>query len=654
MIFFSACNDSFNEYEEKPSYPNGGKAYFALNLHVPKTGENTRAGYNEGENSEHVISRDLDDHFVIGFDENGKFFLIGDFIDMEDEEENSNGSTTKTVRSIINVDLPKKGDPKLKYLFFVINGKNLKSKIKTELTTGMDADILSLLDFKWGGEGEQGYSSMGFNSTTSDSEGYKYFTMTNSMYIDGSEGNYKLGGQTDISSLSLFSTVEEAKANSQDILDVYVDRLLAKFSVNFNESKFIATKTGYLSKQNTKLRVKNGDNPPVETSWAINFIGLGVNGVEQTTYLYRKISSPDILSFPKISSMPAFYAGWNDGANYRSYWAIDANYSGGKYPKQQRKVLTPGISLTSLETLQDPSLHYRSWNQLNSNFVNVYSVENTFSGEEIDPTAYLNAATHLIVGAQILFGNEIPENPDASTMIDNISTKYRDYNGIWYNEENQLKQALLLSITEALSSCDYQVEIPYYKQFEELPLNENDYISIEGNNLKIKKSIKGSKLIINNSEATQNDFQLAKAYTVHGDGAGVLIPQIIGEDGSVNISLEIPESSGGKTILPLTANILVSFAYHYAKTVECYTDGLMFYVATIPHNNKIDPSNETIGDYGVVRNHWYNLKVQDVTNIGTPIHDVNQPIVPQLETKLDISWDVSPWTIKEVTIPPFN
>ena len=653
LILFSACNDSFKEYEETPSYPTEGKAFFALNLHVPNPGKATRAEYEDGDESEYAMSPDLTDHFAICFDETGDFVSLGEFISMEGEEENANRSVTKTIKSVINIDLPNPGKPRLKYLLLVLNGRNLKSKISAELEEEGKNNIQSLLDADWTGEGEDGYSLLGYNSSTSASD-TRYFTMSNSMYVAGNESGYELGGPADISSLLYFSTSTEAQNTTDNTVDVYVDRILAKFSADFEAQKFIKTQSGYIINQESKVRVKTGDSDPEETTWAINFIGMGVNGLEQTTYLYKKLITDGLTSFPALSSTPVFYESWNDPGNCRSYWAIDTNYAGGNYPKQYRKILTPGFDMATLENLTAPSLHYRSWLQLNNGFSNVYSVENTFSGEEIDPTAYLNAATHIIFGAQVLFGNELPNNPSASTTIGNVATKYRDYNGIWYIDETQLKKASLKALTEALSSTDIQMEMPYYRQFTDFPISENDYISVQGNNLHIKKSIKGAKLMINNLDVNQDDFQLTKAYTLHGDGEVILAPNEIEEDGNTNIYLAIPEASGNTLQVTLPANILTSLAYHFSKTVECYTQGLMYYVATIPHHNKTNPSNGTIGDYGVVRNHWYGLNVKNVSTIGTPIHDPEQPIVPQLDTKLVIKWDVAPWTEKEVNIPDFN
>ncbi len=81
---------------------------------------------------------------------------------------------------------------------------------------------------------------------------------------------------------------------------------------------------------------------------------------------------------------------------------------------------------------------------------------------------------------------------------------------------------------------------------------------------------------------------------------------------------------------------------------QFYQDGLMYYNAPIEHlNNEAGAMLEA--QYGVVRNHWYKVTVEDVSQLGTPIANGESVIVPQDKDLqyLGASVNVLSWKVVE-------
>ncbi len=62
-----------------------------------------------------------------------------------------------------------------------------------------------------------------------------------------------------------------------------------------------------------------------------------------------------------------------------------------------------------------------------------------------------------------------------------------------------------------------------------------------------------------------------------------------------------------------------------------YANGYMYYAAPIDHLATTTGNSIVEGQYGVVRNHWYNVIVTSISNFGHGIADENEVIVPQPE-----------------------
>lgn len=89
----------------------------------------------------------------------------------------------------------------------------------------------------------------------------------------------------------------------------------------------------------------------------------------------------------------------------------------------------------------------------------------------------------------------------------------------------------------------------------------------------------------------------------------------------------------------ISYNHLVALIHKIIGPVDVYTDGLMYYSVPIPHRYlSYGPNSNTniwkiFGGFSMVRNNWYNITVNQISKIGTPVHDLSQPIVPVMDVK---------------------
>ncbi len=90
----------------------------------------------------------------------------------------------------------------------------------------------------------------------------------------------------------------------------------------------------------------------------------------------------------------------------------------------------------------------------------------------------------------------------------------------------------------------------------------------------------------------------------------------------------------------------------YVSLESAGTGGLMYYNIPIKHIYK-DGDDETLseGEYGVVRNHHYTVKIESLSDLGTPIIDEEEVIVPS-NTDYNLTFNISslPWKLHDENV----
>ena len=106
-------------------------------------------------------------------------------------------------------------------------------------------------------------------------------------------------------------------------------------------------------------------------------------------------------------------------------------------------------------------------------------------------------------------------------------------------------------------------------------------------------------------------------------------------------------------------NDIKSLLYEWIGAVDHFSDGKMYYAVPIMHNavkHKDDANQKTLGDYGVVRNHFYTFELNNVNGIGIPVDDPDEPIVPDhsnINDVINMKIYMLPWHVVNTTAPVF-
>lgn len=350
-------------------------------------------------------------------------------------------------------------------------------------------------------------------------------------------------------------------------------------------------------KQEINLPVQTGEGATsvTDTKLTIEVVAWGLSGMNKDSYWFKNVDASWNYSWGKNNS-------WNNANDHRSYWAKDTNYDTGSYV-----VDNASITDSNKEKL---SLIYKAWSDYTGDAKlevgkSTYCYENTFSGA-LDT----QKSTNVLVLAKFKKNN--------SDLGENV-TWYK-YNGVLYDETNYKKAAL-----------------QYFADNTDIRVKTTNETTTEYNTL------------------TENDVTVSASYK--SDGYSVLGAIIAsgktlvkhGESGDTNVS----EVDLNKALAEFTK-------------ATSYKNGMMYYCIPIQHLNThaenhstAENSDDCTGEYGVVRNHWYQLEVGNITALGKGVYDPTELIVPNdeenqffLAAKLHIlSWHIVKQTISDLDKP---
>ena len=153
-------------------------------------------------------------------------------------------------------------------------------------------------------------------------------------------------------------------------------------------------------------------------------------------------------------------------------------------------------------------------------------------------------------------------------------------------------------------------------------------------------------------KAEADDFRLIPAEIAGGDGQGLIAPKLMGPNVKFYLAPVLKNSQGqdidynGRVLgesenpymdiskrVEISFNHLVALIHKTIGPIDVFTDGLMYYSIPIPH--RMDTGDnlpwKTVGGIGVVRNNWYDITVNKISDVGTPVQDPSQPIVPVMD-----------------------
>ncbi len=471
-------------------------------------------------------------------------------------------------------------------------------------------------------------------------------------------------------------------------VEVYVERLAAKVGVSLDSNIGFATGTGVLN--HNLISIDNLTDEFAEplpqlqgmNGYYVQIQGWNVDGVARDAYMSKHIDTGWNTTFT-----------WNASSSYRSYWADSPNYGvEHTYPTTNYNSTT-GTANTDDTESTTPLDEYLRYVSLAST---IDFGATTYCGENTNTVAILGDATstgltNIIVKAQLLAWNP---NYTSGTGVDIV--KYGDY---LYAVEVFCQErvdavdfvGIIDDAIDALPNGEYSesdltalktaaANGSLYKTSSSTTSPTADDITLFGGEmLSLYNAYDGNvKIGYNTSSTTTDDIVYSGSdidsyyfwYSVDASAltgaideltnAGLLVS--IDDDYYIPLSADITLTGQDNTMRSYFLSALAADAqttntqFANSSYPNYYKDGLMYYHVPIEHLGSAGTNGAlTEGEYGVVRNHWYDISVTSISSFGRGIAVEDEVIVPISEnetqtTSIGASTKIYSWKEYDQTV----
>lgn len=570
------------------------QGYMSFNVNLP-TQNGTRAlndQFDDGTANEYQVDNGIVCLFVGKDEATAAFRGAYNFLDNNTQTPNGNLNITTTLQKTVAINKLSIGSTDNLYAFVMLNTDGIASaddhslRIKDLVLAYIDAGatnctISTLLE-------------KGITSPMYKEEDKTHFFMSNTVECDqrgGTGVNNMNGAKTSVLvklEPKLYDTEAEAEANPAGVINV--ERGVAKAT----------------------LRYEAASATVGEETLSIKSIRWALDNTEPTEYIYRKYNNEwnalvtDVMpnkGFRFVGSNPFSDNTMNDG--FRTYWAEDPNYS------------DPTAMLNTITKADYAKINWEEATKDGQAFKPLYCHENTF---DVDAQNYGNTTRALI---------KVEYNVPSKFADGNIYTLDGDRNTMFTKSEIETRQA-----NELVGNADLKALI-------EAQLKE------------------GGKAEIATDWFTLTNVRDAETGVYGLADFSIVIPDAEADKFN-STAIAVDEAVKAK-ILDLVNNKLV---------VNCYENGTCYYEIRIMHF--ADPSNgdndlaplaanfdntatsatvayesdraKYLGRYGMVRNNWYDIKVNSISGLGTAVPSTNpidKPDVPDDNDKVFISFQIN-------------
>lgn len=338
------------------------------------------------------------------------------------------------------------------------------------------------------------------------------------------------------------------------------------------------------------------------------------------------------------------------------------------------------------------ALDYKSYNAITSYRKHKYCLENTFGlkGNEGADEGYKHMimGSHLLVQARLVTDDEVAKltTGDKADLDANVKDKYY-YSDRYYDEATYICRQVGI-INDLLG--DEVLEDFTMKAVTMYPEDTNKgeiQLGKQEGGLWVKTGDKWQRVAarMQKKDSDDNDlkdweiaatdvFGIAPAYIAKGDGKVTIA--LLGDDENgfaygvdelVNLyylnEYKPTDELNGQPVLDdehfmtqFHRNEVISLIYHMTNVADCFKMGCMYYAIPIQHyiaagedkNYEAKYTNINTGDYGIVRNHWYKFTINAIAKPGIPVHDPDQPIIPNYDEEdryIGLQVVIIPWHV---------
>lgn len=471
------------------------------------------------------------------------------------------------------------------------------------------------------------------------------FPMSNSVYYDATNG---LKMAVKIPAESVFTTQEAAQAaltatNPTNIIDIYVERYAAKLTM-----QGIATPTEYITATTSDAALGAATEVEVELNFTVD--GWALNGEAKNTFAvksFREDSTdgqilPNNYTFTGLNAEINPNGGdwtWNNANFHRSYWACSPVYFQAEYPE----VLSD----------YDPTV-------MNQTFLSYNDVING-KGFKADDTAphYFKETTvgthglqsanpNAAVASVIIVGHYSVTVNGTPTPEPTFYTYVRGTNGnptVYFEGTGNDAASTVAGGLSMQKRFLWQTTVLYKNTAAEGAAP--NYVRMSAGVLDDLHAMVGATRIERPTDAVLGETKMAsRALTLQLTGDN-LTGIFINDNGTPKqIVADNTENFDEATQVKLTrANQIL---WQNVGSCNKYEAGAGFFNIPVKHLGYYRQSNNTtaatnaatievadasVGDFGMVRNHSYQINVTKIEGLAEGIGDKANPIIPPADTK---------------------
>ena len=382
------------------------------------------------------------------------------------------------------------------------------------------------------------------------------FVMSNSAYVKDN----KVVFAADIAPEQICETAEDALLNP---VNIYVERVAAKITWEFgDEIEGHVEENMFLMNSGTATGdyMVNG----ALTQLRVEIVGVKPNAYNATSSLVKNIGTG------------TYFENWNSTANYRSYWAVDANYTGVEQPAVGVEPWEyTGGSFTNLNYLTFAGNGEKDKNYGAAGALTFYVNENTMAAPMVAPNDKTNATTILVLG-------KIYVGKDANTADATLFT----YKGGYYTEDKYL-DIVAGSLTGFATDPEGKT-----------PLTADDFTWKDDKDKYLYRKVNYQTVVLKPVALVEGKTIYKKTTTVEGE----------------------------ETTTTWTAATLADVQNACSLETKLYFNGMCYYQIPIQHIYNDGTEANSLGEYGIVRNHSYQLTLTKLNSIGGAVIDENEPL----------------------------
>lgn len=445
------------------------------------------------------------------------------------------------------------------------------------------------------------------------------FAMNNSVFygsdpVSGAT-NVRMFGTPIVSGNLKTSLADANNAAPNDIVNIYVERYAAK----------------------VKFTLATGNiDPQTVDGYTLTFVpeAWSINADAPEMYAAKRFdataSATEVIpTLAQVNAMLGTWSTWNDAANHRCYWACSPSYYATDFPQVSDDIIDAATEGTGAgEAVAPYALKYYSYNQVAGNEASTGNGVTTFNGsvkytmENTMGSAAFNSINPKAAAPSVVLVGHYDVTAPGGTAALPVTNGFCIYkNGIYFRGS---------APTGAPESATTML-----RKF----VSENEILAVDGNGTLLK---------------TDNMAPYQSVLSVAHPGAAVRGTQPIPHR---YVTLQLTSApatplyykpAGSNAWVAVTAqnlDFVNTLLWQQLGNASSYTNNKCYFSIPIQHlgftentagepldaDGNLDWKNVRVGDFGLVRNHVYNINVTGIKGRANGIENLDNPLVPSMD-----------------------